>query len=96
MVKPEIQDQSFQLAFVPTLGTHRPAWPPRSMCVFSEQLKQSCLEEVLEDFLLKAVTKIWLSHQGDKPVIICSGRFPSYAEGARLQGTSTTGTCVLS
>lgn len=94
MVKQEIRGQSFQLAFVPTLGTHRPAWPPRSVCVFSEQLKQSCLEEVLEDFLLKVVTKIWLSHQGDKPVIIGSGRSLSYVEGARLQGT--TGTCVLS
>lgn len=67
VVKPEIRNLSFQLAFAPTLGTHRPGLP--GVFVFSEQMTWSCLEEVLEDFLLKVLIKAWVSHQGDRPVI---------------------------
>lgn len=71
VVKPEIWNRSFQLAFAPTLGTHRPGLPGVFVC--SEQMTWSCLEEVLEDFLLKFLIKAWVSHQGDRPVIAVDG-----------------------
>lgn len=43
------------------------------MFVFSEQMTWSCLEEVLEDFLLKVLIQAWVSHQGDRPVIAVDG-----------------------
>ena len=70
-VKPEIWNQSFQLAFSPTLGTHRPGLP--GVFVSSEQMTWNCLEEVLEDFLLKVLIKAWATHQGDGPVIAVDG-----------------------
>lgn len=71
VVKPEIRNRSFQLAFAPTLGTHRPGLPGVFVC--SEQMTWSCSEEVLEDFLLKFLIKAWVSHQGDRPVIAVDG-----------------------
>lgn len=62
------------------------ARPPGTVFVFSEQPRQSCLEERLEEFPLKDGTKTWVNHQGEMPGIICSGRFLSHASGRRVTG----------